>query len=197
MGRFFRHESNDAGFSLTELVVVVGLLPIVLAAAWGALSFVTKTNQVASIQGNAAHDFADPMEQMSSIIMQNNAIKSADPNRIEVWTDRNMDGAPELDAFYVTADKKLIFERWAYNSSRTTVLSHHLWEMSVTNFNVDSATPLFTYYDASGAPIPTSDIAAHAASDARRVRVRLMIDTGNGATKAYGDVRDILFRNRS
>jgi len=187
--------SDDAGFSLTELIVVVGLLPIVLAMAWGGLMYATTSAAVNTTQGNAAHDFANPMEQMSRVLMQNTSIRSASANRIEVWTDRDMDGSPELDAFYVTADKKLVFERWGYNSGRTTILSHNVWNMSTNNHNMATTTALFTYYDKDGNVIADADIASRAPSNATRVRVKLLMDMGKGRTA--NDVRDILFRNRS
>jgi len=187
--------SEESGFSLPELIIVVGLIPLVLAGAWGGLSFVTASSKVSSVQGNAAHDFANPMEQMSRMIMQNMTIKTASGNRLEVWTDRNMDGAPELDAFYVTSDNQLVFERWSYTSDRLTVLAHNVWSMSASNHNFASGTAAFTYYDKAGAQIPASDVSAKAPSDATRVRVTLIIDMGNGTTAQ--DVRDIVFRNRS
>ncbi len=195
MSRIRRALGSDAGFSLTELIIVVGLLPLVLAGAWGALQYTTASNAVATSQGNAAHDFSDPMEQMSSIIMQNTTIHSATPNRLEVWTDRNMDGAPELYAFYVTADNRLVYERWNYDSSRTTVLSHKSWDMSTTNYNVADGTPLFAYYDKDAAVIQAANVPSTAPSNATRVRVKLVLDMGGGRTAA--DVRDILFRNRN
>ena len=195
MKRGVRIFSEESGFSLPELIIVVGLIPLVLAGAWGGLSFVTASSKVSSVQGNAAHDFANPMDQMSRMIMQNMSIKMASGNRIEVWTDRNMDGAPELDAFYVTADNRLVFERWSYTSDRVTVLAHNVWAMSTANHNVASGTAAFTYYDKAGVQIPASDVSAKAPSDATRVRVTLIIDMGNGTTAR--DVRDIVFRNRS
>jgi type II secretory pathway pseudopilin PulG len=195
MERVRRFISEDSGFSLSELIIVIGLLSFVLAGAWGGMYYVTRSNAVSSTQGDAAHDFADPMEQMSRMIMQNLSVKAASPDRIEVWTDRNMDGAPELDAFYVTAGKRLVFERWGYTSDRATILNHSTWVLSTTNHNVASGTPLFTYYDKNGAVIAGPDVPSKAPSNATRVRVRVMIDMGSGVTA--GDVRDILFRNRS
>jgi len=195
MSRIRRALGSDAGFSLTELIIVVGLLPLVLAGAWGALQYTTASNAVATTQGNAAHDFSDPMEQMSSIIMQNTTIHSATPNRLEVWTDRNMDGAPELYAFYVTADNRLVYERWDYDSSRTTVRDHKRWDMSTTNYNIAAGTQLFAYYDKDAAVIQAANVPSTAPSDATSVRVTLVLDMGRGRTAA--DVRDILFRNRN
>jgi len=195
MGRLRRFLTSDDGFSLTEVIVVIGLLPLVLAGAYGALNYTTTSSAVSAKQGNAARDFASPLEQMSSTIMQNTSIKSAGVNRIEVWTDRDMDGAPELDAFYVTSDNRLVFERWGYTSDRLNVVSHNTWDLSSSNYNVGSNTPLFTYYDKTGAVIDSAQVAVKAPSNATRVRVRLMVDTGDGNTLT--DIRDILFRNRS
>lgn len=187
--------ADDAGFSLTELIVVVGLLPIVLAMAWGALMYTSTSAAVSTTQGNAARDFANPMEQMSRTIMQKMDLDTAETNRIAVWTDRNMDGSPEKTAFYVTNDHKLVLERWGYNSARTTVLSHSVWNMSQNNYNLSAGVPVFEYYDQSGTLIPEAEVSARAGSEAARVRVRLVIDMGNSRT--IQDVRDITFRNGS
>ena len=195
MSRIRRAFGADAGFSLTELIIVVGLLPLVLAGAWGALQYTTASNAVATTQGNAARDFSDPMEQMSSILMQNTTIHSATPNRLEVWTDRHMDGSPELQAFYVTADNRLVYETWNYNSSRTTILAHRSWDLSTTNYNIAAGTPLFSYSDKDNVVIQAANVPATAPSDATSVRVTLILDMGRGRTAS--DVREILFRNRN
>ena len=194
MGRL-DHVRDDSGFSLSELIIVLGLLSMVLMGAWGGMFYVTKSNSVSTFQGNAAHDFADPMEEMSRMIMQNLTINAADPYRIEVWTDRGMTGKPELDAFYATVDNKLVYESWGYTSDRLTITRHRLWVMSPSNYNRTTSTPLFTYYDKTGAVIATSLVPSKAPSDAVRVRVRLRVDMGSGVTAS--DVRDIVFRNRS
>jgi len=191
---------DDSGFSLSELIIVLGLLSMVLMGAWGGMFYVTKSNSVSTAQGNAAHDFSDPMEEMSRMIMQNLSIESANDYRIEVWTDRNMDGAPEKDAFYATTDNKLVYETWGYTSDRHTITSHHLWVMSANNYNQAKGTPLFTYYQRNlagnlEAITGQNNITTKAPSNAVRVRVQLKIDMGSGVTAA--DVRDIVFRNRS
>lgn len=187
--------ADDRGFSLSEMMIVLGLMSFVLMGAWGGMYFVTKSNEVSTQQGTAAHDFGDPMEEMSLMIMQNLSIKSAAPNRLEVWTDRDMNGAPELDAFYVTNDKKLVFEKWGYTSDRATVTSHNRWVMSDHNANIAQGVPLFTYYDNTGAVIPEADLATRAPAYAVRVHAGIVVDTGNGT---FGRTsRDIAFRNRS
>lgn len=185
---------DDAGFSLTELIVVVGLLPIVLAMAWGGLMYATTSSAVSTTQGTAARDFGNPMEQMSRVLMQNTSIAVAESNRIEVLTDRNMDGLPESNIFYVTADNRLVFERLTKDSAGTVVLSRNTWVLSTSNKNVSSNAPLFVYYDNEGAEIPAAEIAARAPSEATAVRVRLVVDMGKGRTAQ--DVRDVTFRTK-
>lgn len=184
---------DDAGFTLTELLAVVGLMGVVIAAAWGGMYVVAKSNAQTTAQSNAAHSFADPMEEISKMLMQNLSVSSTDPYRVEVWTDRNMDGQPELDAFYA-ASGQLVYERWGYNSARTVVLNHYKWVMSPANGNNYGGTmvPLFTYYDANGVQI--TDM-TKAPSGTRLVRVRVVVRLGNGATTS--DTRDVVFRNRS
>lgn len=186
---------DDRGFSLSEMMVVIGLLSMVLGGAYGAMYYVTQTNTVSQAQGNAAHDFTDPVEEMSRLIMQNLSVRSATPYKIEVWTDRDMDGQPELDAFYATNDGKLVLERSAYTSDRLTVTSHSTWVMSEHNANVSAGIPLFQYYDGNGAEIPAADLATRAAGYTVRVRATVVVNMGGGATMST--VREIAFRTRS
>lgn len=186
---------DDRGFSLSEMMVVIGLLSMVLGGAYGAMYYVTQTNTVSQAQGNAAHDFTDPVEEMSRLIMQNLSVRSATPYKIEVWTDRDMDGQPELDAFYATSDGKLVLERSGYTSDRLTVTSHSTWVMSEHNANVSAGIPLFQYYDGTGAEIPAVDLATRAAGYTVRVRATVVVNMGGGATMST--VREIAFRTRS
>lgn len=186
--------ASEDGFSLAELLVVLGLLGAVLAVAWAGLFGIRMGDQIASDEGQAAAAFGDPMEEMSKILMQNTSIRATSNNRIEVWTDRNADGMPELNAFYATAGGELIYEWWQYNSTRTAVTRHRSWTMSENNANLSSGTPLLTYITRDGTVLTGSDIAAKGPSDTVYVRVRLTVDL-NGRTET--DSREIAFRTRS
>lgn len=186
---------DESGFSLSELLVVIGLLMVVLIAAWAGMYALVKSNEVSTAQGNAAQDFSDPLEEMSIALMQNLTLKTAQPNRIEAWTDRNMDGNPELIAFYASGGK-LYYEKWDYNSARTTVLSHYVWVMSDRNKN-DSSHELFTYYSKLGAVINMSDPTQAAAAASRTWRVKAKVYVVGPGGDLVSDSRDILFRNRS
>lgn len=185
---------DDSGFSLSELLVVLGLMGAVLAVAWAGLFGIRASDEIASQEGQAATAFADPLEQMSRILMQNTSVRSTDNNRVEVWTDRDLDGLPELNAFYANADGQVVHEWWLYNTARTAVTQHRTWVMAENNANVSSGTPLFTYVDADGVELSGTDIAQKGPSDTVFVRVRMTVDI-NGRTET--DVREILFRTRS
>jgi hypothetical protein len=182
---------GDDGFTLSELIIVTGLLGFIVAAAWAGMAAISKAGTVSSNATTASHDLSIPLEQISKIVMQNTTVKSTAPNRIEVWTDRNLDDLPELDAFYADAAGELVWESWFYDSARTTYTKHTKWVFSENNANVSSGSPLFTYYDKAGNVITDMEKAPSKTYYMRAVvKVRLDDHVVDGA-------RTILFRNRS
>jgi len=185
---------DERGFSLSELLVVLGLMGAVLAVAWAGLFGIRQSDRIASSQGDAATAFGDPMEEMSKILMQNTSVRTTSSNRIEVWTDRDLNGMPELNAFYPTSDGTLVWEWWQYNTARTAFTAHRTWVMSEVNANLAQGVPLFTYYVKNGSALSGADIASKGPSDTVYVKVRLTIDL-DGRTET--DVREVSFRTRS
>jgi len=185
---------DEQGFSLSELIIVVGLMGTVIAMSWAGLSVMMKGNDISTSQGNSANAFANPVEEMSMILMQNGSVKSAAPNRVEVWTDRQIDGTPELNAFYVNSSGELIWESWKYNSARTSYTSHNVWVMDNSNANVAQGVPLFAYYDRDGSVLTGTNIAQKGPSDTVYMKLTVIVHTTNGTTS---DTRGVYFRNRS
>ena len=204
MDRLFRHIRSDEGLSLSELLVVVGMLGVVLAAAWGGFFALTRSDVVNTAQSQAAHDFSDPMEWMSKIVMQETAMDSVGttpnsinpgPYAIGVWTNRNADTTPELNNISVDTAGDLVWESWVYDSSRLNVLpgTHNKWVVSSTNSNrtVSPNVPLFTYLDSQDTTITDMTTVSSATY---RIRVTLLVPGVDGVT--LRDSRDITLRNK-
>lgn len=188
--------------TLTEVLVASALLGMVITAGFAGLMVISKGGTISSSASIAAHDMADPLEMMSRMIMQNNGFNTATippgwsaiaPSQYQllVWTNPKLGTNPELDAFYSTDAGELVWERWVYNSGKTTFTTHVRWVMSQNNANVARGVPLFKYYDAAGTQI--TDM-GQAASMTRYVIATTVSDSG---TDVYTDSRTILFRNRN
>jgi hypothetical protein len=189
--RLRRRLADDSGFSLSELVIVTGLLGFIVAAAWAGMAAISKAGDVSENATTTTHDLSIPLEQISKVVMQNTTVKYTAANRMEVWTDRNLDNMPELEVIYANAAKELVWESFYYDSSRTTVTKHTKWVFSVNNANASSGTPLFTYYDRAGAVITDME---KAPSLSRYVRVRVKVQLKDQVVEGG---RIILYRNRS
>lgn len=186
---------SDEGFSLPEVIIALGLLGVVLMISFAALFAIQRSSRVATAQGQYASAFADPMEEMSRMLMQNTSIDSADANRIQVWTDRDLNGQPELNAFYVNSSGELVWEEWFYNSGRSAFWKHNRWVMDNRNANLSAGTPLFRYYDRNKTEITGLAIAEKGPSDTVYLKATLVVRPTTGVQRS--DTREISFRNRN
>jgi len=185
---------EDAGFTLTELLVYVSLLGVVLAAAYAGMFAIQKAANVSESQSRFTTAFADPMEQMSRIIMQATKIQAVSPYRIEVWTDRNLDGKPQLNAFYCDTAGWLTWEWWQYpdnliySTNPGGYTQWKRWVMDINNANEKTGftpQPLFVSYNASNTVETNPD-------NIEYVKVDMVIDNGDRTTS--NDVREISLR---
>lgn len=68
---------REEGLSLVELLVAISLVGFVLAAAWAFLFSLTRATSVNEGQTLAVHDFGDPLELISKLVMQETSIATA------------------------------------------------------------------------------------------------------------------------
>lgn len=148
-----RHLRDGRGFSASELIVVMGLLGAVLSITFTGMFAVYRSNQVNDAQSSAARDFSDPLEKISMIVMQATEIGVAEPYRLVVWTDRDLDGNPERNEFVAGTDSSLTWYYGEYQPDRVGVLEQSTWVMSDNNANRARNTALFRYYRSTGAEI--------------------------------------------
>ena len=179
---------DDAGFSLTELVVAVGLILLVVLTIGRTLDLGLKvTNRVDSAttaqrEGRLVLDaLAREARVRSSIVAPASPVVSPDPGPHALTFTTLADpagGVPGRTIHYDVSAGKL-YKRVDLGP-RAVVLQ------KVLN---DNSKPLFTYYNAAGIAISTGVPAS-----TRRIAVRLEVDTG-GAPLVLST--EVTFRNPS
>lgn len=182
---------DDSGFSLTEMMVVVVLLGVVLAAAWMVMSAVssmsnslsaratatdesdlfvgaagTELRQAASLKSFAGADTANPDAQA--------AFYDIRPRQIGFYVDIDHDGRPERVAYYVSGMRLMRQQADAANGTYP-----YSWAASSTAQAViqviDShwAGPIFSYYtNDDWPPTQITDVSQVASITAVTVQMR-------------------------
>lgn len=185
---------DDEGFSLSELVVVLGLLGMILAAAWASYSVASNGTRASDRSAMTAREMAAPLLQCERLLIQQHNILDGDvegrtinptPYLIAFNTDMDRDSHMETTIIEATTGGELIISQ-AEVSEHT--LEPVIW--STANRNRAAGVPLFRYYRADGTEITQMDAVA---SDARAVRITVLVEYEG---TQYSDYRDLTFRNR-
>ncbi len=157
-----RRAPHDSGFSLVELVIVMGLLGTTLAVVFGAVNVLTLSASTSTEESAAARDLSYSMELLSKTLMGSKVLYASD-NQIVVLTQVG-GSAWQVSSIIATAGVapaatrgQLIWERWSSDASGTAPsgASHVVWLMSDRNVNryTTPATTLFTYYKSTDATL--------------------------------------------
>jgi prepilin-type N-terminal cleavage/methylation domain-containing protein len=185
---------SDEGFSLSELVVVVGLMGIILAAAWLSYSVAFNGTRSADRESMSAKELAAPLLQCERLLIQQHNILigtidgrviNPTPYLIAFNTDIDHDSHIETTIIEATTAGELVI-----TTSEVTEHGPEAVVWSTENHNQETGTPLFTYYDGNGAVITNMSAVK---SDARRITVTIATEYEG---QAFSDSRTITFRNR-
>lgn len=183
---------RDAGFSLTELLFVVGLLSFVLAAAWGVSSAMVKGGEVNETQSVFARDSGEPLRIVNKAIMQAVEVEGTycTDQAMQMLIDPTMNSQFQRVRVSATSDGYLHYEVWQLTSSKTVVSKVRDVRFSDKHVsNITQGIPLFTYYNSSGAVITDRALLG---SDTRSVMVQLAL-TANGASAVSSQT--VMLRN--
>jgi len=185
---------SDEGFSLSEMIVVVGLLGVILAVAWMAYSVASNGAQAADRESMTARELAVPLLQCERLLIQQHNIltgnfagRTVNPGAylIAFNTDRDHDSHIESSIIEATSTGELIIST---EEAGEHALESVVW--STENHNVETGTPLLTYFRDDGTQITN---ASEIASDARSMEITIITEYRD---RPYTDSRYVTFRNR-
>lgn len=187
-----RRCTSDAGFSLTELLVVLALMGLVLAGGWSVLHVVQVSVEQNNEQSWLAQEIGIPLDHAERMFSQQAPpLQQVGPYMCQFRTDQDRDNLYEMHTFQVTSAGRLeevFYEELPMAGTPTPVT--RVW--SDDNRNLTSHVPVFTYYDSDDVDI-SSESAVHIAQEAASVEVTLVaVQDG----RRYTDSRRIFFRNR-
>lgn len=194
--------TRDAGFTLAELLVVVSLLGLILAAAYTIAYAVQVGQRNASREASLARAVTQPLYTMEKILVQNKAISGTATTgytlsgyQLRVLTDQNADDVLEERTFSAVqdADGNGYIDITTYNldaSMNRVGGARQDGHIAFDNANLADGVPLFVYLDASGTEITDMGQVQQRCRSVR-VQLRVIVD---GAHETHMDT--ITFRNR-
>ena len=180
----------DAGFTLTELVVVISLIGFVLAAAYGAQTVIARGVETSERQAFMSREVGAPLEYAERVLIQqwniDKAAPGVTPYRIKVQADMDNDDVTEEYVFEAKPDGTLVIE----SREGTAPFRSAVW--STNNRNVATGTPFLRFLRSDGSEIPIADF-AQVYSDAYGVEVTIVTEHDG---RELSSTRRITFRNR-
>lgn len=184
---------RDDGFTLSELVAALGLLGIILAATWAGFQASHTYSRLSDRQAWFAREVSSPLLQIERVMQQQYRIDSTYPGvtayRIKCEADADSDGHREVWEMQATADHRLVISNAEIRQDGTYERSPTTYSWSTHNYNVQTGTPLFRFYDKAGNQITNmGDVPSKA------IRVVVTVVTMYDG-RQFSDSRTVLFRN--
>jgi type II secretory pathway pseudopilin PulG len=201
-----RARRDDSGFTLVELTIAMSLLMLVLGALFSTLESLTQT------EARAQHMVSNEQNVRFEIDQMAREIRAANPlvpllsaqtatdydNQIELVLGPTGGTQTVVRWSYDTAKEQITREVMSDTGSNATVLSQSWFLVRVRN--VETSTPLFTYYGQNGEDLVAQTLANGGslhdpANCAVRVHISVSADSEPGPMP-FTETQDVEIRNR-
>lgn len=184
---------DEAGFSLTELLVVLAIMGLVLGGAWALLRVVTLSTNQNNEMAWQAQEIGQPLENAERMFSQQAPpMQQAGPYVCQFRTDQDSDNLYEMHTFTATTDGRITEVFYEQLPSATAIPTSVTRVWSTNNANRAAGVPMFRYYDADGIDI-SGQAAPQIMQYAASVKVTIVADLDG---RRYASSREVFFRNR-
>jgi prepilin-type N-terminal cleavage/methylation domain-containing protein len=163
---------DDEGFSLSELIIVLVLMGVVLAAIYGASQAMMAAGNVNTTQSVFSRESGESMRITEKYLMQLVQIETAGPYGITFRTDADLSGVLEKVRVTSTSGGILRFELWR-NASASSGAADTSVNFSTHAMNQPRGVPMFSYFDKNGAAITDMTLAK---TDSRTIHMDLLLE---------------------
>jgi prepilin-type N-terminal cleavage/methylation domain-containing protein len=200
---------DEQGFTIIEVMMSTVLLLIVLAMTFSVLVSLTHSEDRAQRLVSNEQNVRFELDQLSREIRAANPLvpllnattASAYDNQIEMVLGPTGGTQTVVRWTYDTTAKQMVRQQMSDTSSTATVLGQSFFLARVRN--IESATPVFTYYGQQGENLVAQSLAAgdtpgrrhDAANCAVRVHIELISDSNPGPLP-FTQTQDVEVRNR-
>lgn len=185
MVRLFR---DDEGFTLTELIVVTGLLGMVLAIAYAGFNVAAKGSAASTRESMMSREVGAPLLHADQVITQLYDFDTTYPGlsayRCAFYTDQDGDGNAERHVIEAVGSQLRI----GMGETNGRPFRTAVW--STNNANRAQNVPLFRYYRSDGVEITSM---SSVPTEARRVAMTIVVNYGDSTLR---DSRTMYLRNR-
>ena len=197
---------DEQGFTIIEVMMATAILLVVLAMVFGALVSLTKSEdrsqRLVSNEQNVRFELTQMAREIRAsnpLVPLLNASTASDyGNQIEMVLGPTGGTQKVVRWTYDTTSKQMVRQQMSSTASTATVLNQSFYLASVRN--IESGTPVFTYYGQKGENLVAQSLANggnlhDAANCAVRVSVQLISDSNPGPLP-FTQTQDVEVRNR-